>query len=259
MKTGIYSSLGIVLYFAARASAQVDPLPDNTEKSIEEREVSWKQIAPNVLYDQRRIWLFPAHVATGSHWFPSFGVAGITAGLVAADPYEARYFRGTTSFHGFNRVFGSNATTAGILAVPAAFYLVGLTRKSSYSEHTGLLAAEAALDAEIPNLLLRTATRRLRPADVAPNGNFSDTWFDTGSNPLKAKGSFPSGHTASAFAVATVVARRYSNHRWVPFVAYGVAGLVAFSRVSLTTHFVSDVFFGGALGYSVGRFVVLRQ
>jgi membrane-associated phospholipid phosphatase len=36
-------------------------------------------------------------------------------------------------------------------------------------------------------------------------------------------------------------------------------GVVGFSRVSLSAHFVSDVFMGGMLGYSISRVVVLRQ
>lgn len=39
----------------------------------------------------------------------------------------------------------------------------------------------------------------------------------------------------------------------------GLAGAVAFSRVTLSAHFVSDVFVGGALGYSISRFAVLRE
>ena len=69
----------------------------------------------------------------------------------------------------------------------------------------------------------------------------------------------PSGHTIAAFSVATVVARRYRNHRWVPYVSYGVAALVGFSRLSLSAHFISDVFVGATLGYSVSRFAVLQQ
>jgi membrane-associated phospholipid phosphatase len=41
-------------------------------------------------------------------------------------------------------------------------------------------------------------------------------------------------------------------------VAYGVAGLIGFSRVPLQAHFPSDVFLGAALGYAVARFDVLR-
>ena len=69
----------------------------------------------------------------------------------------------------------------------------------------------------------------------------------------------PSGHTIAAFSIATVVARRYRKHRWVPFVAYGLAGVVGFSRMTLSAHFASDVFMGASLGYSISRFAVLRQ
>jgi membrane-associated phospholipid phosphatase len=63
----------------------------------------------------------------------------------------------------------------------------------------------------------------------------------------------------AAFSVATIVARQYGNHRWVPYVAYGLAAVVGFSRLPLNVHFLSDVFMGGALGYSISRFTVLRQ
>ena len=84
------------------------------------------------------------------------------------------------------------------------------------------------------------------------------TFFDHGKL-LSNQGGFPSGHTIAAFSVATVVARRYRNRKWVPYVAYGLAGAVGFSRVSLNAHFVSDVFAGAALGYSISRFAVLRE
>jgi membrane-associated phospholipid phosphatase len=56
-----------------------------------------------------------------------------------------------------------------------------------------------------------------------------------------------------------VIARRYGNHRWVPYAAYGMAAVIGFSRLSLSAHFGSDVFVGAALGYSISRFTVLRQ
>ena len=45
---------------------------------------------------------------------------------------------------------------------------------------------------------------------------------------------------------------------WAPYAAYGLAGVIGFSRISLLSHFPSDVFMGAALGYSISRFVVLR-
>ena len=259
-KTFVCSAWMLLLAVTPAHAEEPDAAPDVQSKPAEEREVSWKALAPRFVDDQKKIWMFPAKVATGSHVLPTLAVLGATAGLVAADPIEGRYFRANEgSFHAFSNIFTGTTTTAVILAVPAAFYVVGLARKDSYAEHTAMLAALAVADVEIPNLMIRMTTRRIRPRDVPLNGNFSDTWFDAGANPWKAKGSFASGHAASAFAVATVIARRYSHHRWVPWVAYGAAGVIAFSRVTTQSHFVSDAFFGSALGYSVGRFATLRQ
>jgi membrane-associated phospholipid phosphatase len=98
---------------------------------------------------------------------------------------------------------------------------------------------------------------RLRPVSYPASG-----WFATSSSPtayVRGNGSFPSGHSIEAFSIATIVARQYRNHRWVPYAAYGLASLVGFSRLTLNVHFLSDVFMGGALGFSISRFTVLRQ
>ena len=124
---------------------------------------------------------------------------------------------------------------------------------------TALLAGEAVANSEILTTVFKDVDRRLRPAAIPAAGNFADTWFKDNTHNFHSNGSFPSGHTIAAFSIATVIARRYGNHRWVPYVAYGGAALVAFSRVTLSSHFVSDVFMGGALGYSISRFVVLRE
>lgn len=58
--------------------------------------------------------------------------------------------------------------------------------------------------------------------------------------------SFPSGHTASAFAGAAFLERRYGWRYGGP--AYGAAAFVGYSRVEARRHFTSDVLVGGALG-----------
>src|ERR1700694_608410 len=70
-----------------------DPNADPAANAIAEREISWKKLLPSFLDDQKKIWLFPTKVARGEHVFPTLAVLGVTAGLVAADPIEARYFR----------------------------------------------------------------------------------------------------------------------------------------------------------------------
>jgi len=62
--------------------------------------------------------------------------------------------------------------------------------------------------------------------------------------------SFPSGHSATSFAAATVLQRRYGWKAGVP--AYAVASYIAASRVNDRRHYASDVIFGAGLGIAVG-------
>ncbi len=234
------------------------PVPSSAPQppATTDRPVSWKLLIPNLISDQKRIWTFPARLVQGQSWIPTAAVLGTTAGLVALDPAESGYFRRTSTFHGFNSVFTGNATSIGTIAAPLSLYVIGLARKDSKMRQTALLAVA---DPKIVTTVLKDATSRVRPAGIPARGNFSDSWFEGGGSTLRGNGSFPSGHTIAAFSIATVVARRYGNHRWVPYTAYGMAALVGFSRLSLSAHFLSDVFMGGALGYSISRFTVLRQ
>ncbi|MHB8411797.1 MAG: phosphatase PAP2 family protein [Candidatus Acidiferrales bacterium] len=227
-----------------------------TDPATGQRDVSWRLLPSNFLDDQRAMWLFPVQLAHGHHWLPTISVIGITGGLIVADPHDAPYFRRTSNFQQFNSAFSGTASAAGIVAVPALTYVVGLVRKDSYAQKTALFAGEAAADSFVLYASTNLATHRLRPSDISPQGNFSDTFYDGHRATLS--NSFPSGHTTEAFAIATIFARRYRKHRWVPFLAYGAASVIAFSRITLQAHFPADVFLGAALGYSVARYDVLR-
>ena len=67
--------------------------------------------------------------------------------------------------------------------------------------------------------------------------------------------SFPSGHTTSAFASATVLQRHFGWKVGLP--AYAAATYVAASRVQDKRHYLSDVMFGAALGMVAGRTVTM--
>ncbi|MBO9573889.1 MAG: phosphatase PAP2 family protein [Chitinophagaceae bacterium] len=61
--------------------------------------------------------------------------------------------------------------------------------------------------------------------------------------------SFPSGHTAQAFAAATFLSEEYKDKiPWMPFAAYGIAGTVGGLRMANNRHYISDVLMGAGLG-----------
>jgi membrane-associated phospholipid phosphatase len=221
-----------------------------------DRDVSLRALPKNFLADQKDIWLFPTKLAKGKHWIPSLSIVGVSAALIATDPSTAPTFRTTSDFSGFNRAFSDVNTAAFIAAVPVSIYAIGLLRKDSYAQNTGLLAVEAVADGFALNLAFKGITGRKQPSQYAGDGPYNDSYFSGTHNPLHS-GGFYSMHSMAAFAVATVVAHRYRNHRWVPFVAYGLAGAISFSRITTSDHFPSDVFFGGAMGLVIARYAVL--
>lgn len=64
------------------------------------------------------------------------------------------------------------------------------------------------------------------------------------------KKSFPSGHTTTAFAFASVVGAEHSIYYAVP--AYALAALSGFSRMNDNKHYLHDVVGGMTLGISYG-------
>jgi len=259
-----------VLYcLTGRSSAQAgnSDLPDTPSQSTLfrhrndpgfDREVSWRSLPKDFLHDQKDVWLFPTQLARGRYWFPTLAVAGGTAGLLVADPHVMPYFRTHAgNLDDVNDVFDPLITSAEVIAVPVSLLVAGYARHDQYQVNTALLAGEAYADSAVVDLAMKAITRRKRPSDVAPGAPFNDTFFAGGKSPFKGS-SFPSGHAAGVFSVATVVACRYQHHRWVPLLAYGFAAVISFSRVTTSAHFPSDVFLGAALGYTITRYEVLR-
>ena len=227
-------------------------------RSGSDRDVTWRSLPEDFLRDQKAIWLFPVQLAKGHYWLPTLAVAGGTAGLIVADPHVMPYFRSHSgNLDDVNDVFDAPITSAEVILLPASLMISGYARHDPYQVGTALLAGEAYADAAVVDLVIKAVTRRKRPSDVAPGAPFTDTFFSGGKSPFKGS-SFPSGHAAGAFAVATVVATRYHTHRWVPWAVYGFATAVSLSRITTSAHFPSDVFLGAALGYGITRYQVLR-
>ena len=65
--------------------------------------------------------------------------------------------------------------------------------------------------------------------------------------------SFPSGHTMTAFSLATFLAFMTRNPL-LQFALFFYAFLIGFSRIYLSHHFLIDVLFGAAFGLSITLF-----
>lgn len=96
---------------------------------------------------------------------------------------------------------------------------------------------------------LKLAAGRARP--YAAGNSFEFRPFGGGT-------SFPSGHTAVAFALATVVADR-TRDGWSDYVVYGAATLTALARINDNKHWASDVIAGGLVGHLSARWVTRRM
>ncbi|WP_051732732.1 phosphatase PAP2 family protein [Kitasatospora phosalacinea] len=129
----------------------------------------------------------------------------------------------------------SIAVACGLALVP------GRSRRAAVVGLASVATASAAA-----NLLGKSLARRKRPDRVA--GKVPEARFV----PMPESASFPSGHTASAFAFATGVA---SHLPWAAAPLGLLAASVGYSRVHTGVHYPGDVVAGALLGTFAGSVV----
>lgn len=137
------------------------------------------------------------------------------------------------SFFGAGQVTGSFAFQVGMGALT---YGVGKAAGSAKAADVGLDLVRAQIVSQVIVQALKYTVQRERP-DGSDNH------------------SFPSGHSASAFAMATVLQRHFGWKAGVP--GYGFGVYIALSRMSEDKHHLSDVIMGAGFGLAAGRTVTL--
>ncbi len=174
-------------------------------------------------------------------------VVGATGVLIANDESVAQQVPVSWHQTGVNL---SNACTYGTAAAAGGIYLTGLFTHDEQAQRTGMLAAEASIDSFLIYGSMKLIFNRDRPYTSPHEGKFFAGNFSGGS--------FPSGHSALAWTLASVVAHEYP--KWpVELLMYGLATTVSTTRVTGGQHFPSDVFVGSTLGYLVGRYVANKD
>jgi membrane-associated phospholipid phosphatase len=184
-------------------------------------------------------------------WIIAGSVTAATGALIAWGDQPIYNFANTLHTDGLDLVSkGLRPMGNGYLYLTmSAFIISGIVNKDNYAFETGLIAAESYAFTGVACQVVKTVAGRARPnyqGNTDPH-----TW----EGPFFKGNSFFSGHSSSAFAVASVVSYRYRDKGWVPVVSYGLATLCGLQRIYDNRHWASDVFFGAAVGTASGLFL----
>lgn len=123
-------------------------------------------------------------------------------------------------------------------------YGIGCGTHRSYLRDTGFKGLAAMGVAGTEDLALKLAFDRQFPFTPGSTGKF---WGGGRS--------FPSGHSATSFAFAALVAHRYPHNKWIKWSAYAPATGVALSRYPAKRHYPSDILIGATVGYVTGTYL----
>ncbi len=146
---------------------------------------------------------------------------------------------------------GDGAFSMGLFGGFAGY---GLIFKNEKALLVGKIGIESFLFTGITVQLIKHLCSRERPSASTRHGGFwygPFAYFDKSKSRGKGISSFdafPSGHTSTAFAAATVLSDFYTES-WVSYTCYSIATIVAVSRITERTHWASDCFVGAIIGY----------
>ena len=232
--------ISLVLLPIISFAQSTDTQPAATPSPTPARDLSFGK---SLVRDQKAIWSSPLHLKKDdARWLVP--LAATTAGLIITDRHISGFVDRNGSLQPVSRNVSFLGSAYVVTGAAASFYLVGRATHDQRAQQTGKLMTEALIGTTVVTEMLKFGTERMRPNAGAGQGHF----FRHGS-------SFPSGHSSSSWAIATVLALQYKHNPWIKYGAYAVAAAIGVSRYSGRSHFLSDVLTGSAIGYGIGRFV----
>ncbi len=130
-------------------------------------------------------------------------------------------------------------------------YIYGWAANDPTSRQIALGGTQAWVMSAVTVMIIKNLTHRHRPYQDLPanprlwEGPFKGMEYT----------SFPSGHTITAFSLASFLSSAYRDKHWVGIVSYTIATGVGISRLYDDQHWSTDVFIGAALGFGIGKLV----
>lgn len=189
-------------------------------------------------------------------WLKFSLIVGITAAVVDEDEDVQGWVQNHRSASTDRIARLAKPLGNGKYTLPAlgTLYCYGSFFESERARRTALLGVESFIITGIFTETIKHVSHKHRPSSES----LDDPLWD-GPQVTRANLSFPSGHAASAFAVATVVASQYGDNALVPPLMYGAATLCALSRVNDDTHWASDILLGSAIGHLTAKVILGLQ
>jgi PAP2 superfamily len=139
----------------------------------------------------------------------------------------------------------SNIAIGGLAATLGGVWLYGIKGDHPHARETGELELETLVNTFLVHTPMQFIAARQGPGEGNGHGDFlSHSMINT---------SFPGGHAMFAWAMATVVAHKYSQP-WVRVLNYSAAFTVTLTRFLARDHWASDMWVGTGLGLGIGTF-----
>lgn len=141
-------------------------------------------------------------------------------------------------------------STFSLIGFALTFLLFRFVRKNPKGENISLFLFATVAVSGIAVDIIKVIAGRYRPSELFEHGAYGFDFFHI----ERAMTSFPSGHTATAFALAMAIA--YLWPRW-SVVAWVFAILIGISRLAIGAHYPSDIM-GGAVVGLISTLILLR-
>ena len=135
----------------------------------------------------------------------------------------------------------------GIPLIAGGAYFMGAVLENGRLKNIGIISVYTGLATQIVTDAFKKTLLRTRPSN-------SDDPYEFG---REGNMSMFSGHASGAFSMATVISEVYKDKPLIPYLAYGLATVVAYSRVHENKHWASDVIGGAVIGHLVTK-VIMR-
>jgi membrane-associated phospholipid phosphatase len=257
----LWPAIAVVAIVPLLAGQETQTPPSSQPTPSEQQEVEAQTPASQVpgkqpflrsfVGDQVRIWTSPLRRGSyDAHTVKKYliPIVVLSGTLIATDTQTGDLLPNTSDQATWSGRVSQIGASYSLVGATAATYLVGKLTGDNHAREAGWLGLQAVAHTQIVVFTIKQITNRERPQIDEGRGAF---WHGGDS--------FPSGHAAASFAVATVFAYEYRDHIAIPIGAYSLATVVAASRVGARKHWVSDVVVGGSIGFLIGRFVYKRH